>query len=328
MENTGGGLFLPYIQFDAGLASSPALMLSAGGGPPRPVTLDTGSLGIVIPRTAVGPHAVPMPDAPPAPRSGSGDRYHGEWFLAPVRVSGGDGTGFTTCKPVPVFGATADGGGPLAADSPPGVMGVGIRGLDRDFWNLWNPFLNLPEMETGEFSTGFILSRRGVIFGYSDCALDDFHTFPTNCAHDDRQLTPLARVTLSPPAGSPVEPYTCTVPFLLDTGLGTMVITPPDGQAPPDPAFANPDQDLVPAVDVTVELQTQAGDWRTFWNFNSAGCSRRPDAPAAVRLGAPGSFGMGSAGRHLLAHCDYLVDLQFGHRGASGIVGLRSAAGA
>lgn len=323
-----GSLFLPYIQPDADLRNSPALTLSAGGGPPRPVTMDTGSLGIVIPRTAVGPNAVPLPNPPPAPGySSSGNSYQGEWLLAPVQVSGRDGTSFTTSRPVPVFGATADGNGPLNTDSGLGMMGVGIRGLDVDAGNTWNPFLNLPQMQTGEFRTGYILSRYGVIFGYPQSAIGDFQTFQTNCAFHDKQLTPLARVTLYPPAGTPLTPYINVAPFLLDTGLGYMIITPPAGQAPPHAAFSDADQNLVPAVDVAVELQTQSGDWQTFWNFNSSGCGLQPDTPDKVRLAMPGGFGMSNTSRHLLAMYDYLVDLQFGPAGASGTIGLRNPLG-
>jgi hypothetical protein len=327
MDNTLPGLFLSFLE-DA-IPRGPSLKLRAGNGANRTVMVDTGSQGIVLPWDAIGNDAVVMPEpTPPTPSySSSGNKYQGTWMLATVQITGENGATFTTSKPVPVFGATSANGEPVTGESTLGMMGVGIRGLDQDPHNSMNAFLNLPQMEQGEFRTGYILSRWGVWFGYPASVVGEFQTFPTNCAFHDKQLTPVARVTLTPPAGSPLTAYTHLGPLLMDTGLGEMILTTPQDQTPPDAGFGDPKGNLVPGVDVALALQDGSGAWQTLWEFNSSQCSRQPDAPAFVRLVPPGGYGMTNTGRHLLARYDYLADLQFSGTGASGVVGLRPRPG-
>lgn len=327
MNDTLPGLFLPFLE-DA-VTHGPSLTVRAENGPPHVVTVDTGSQGIVLPASFVGPDAEDMhPPTLPTPHySSSNTTFNGKWKLATVQVTGREGASFTTSRRVPVFSATGVIRDHKSLPLAVGMMGVGIRGLDTDPENSINAFLNLPQMANGVFRTGYILRREGAWFGYPDSVKDEFQTFPTNCAFHDKQLTPVARVTLTPPAGSPLTAYTHLGPFLMDTGLGEMILTTPPSQQPPDPAFLGSDGNLAQGVDVALALQDGSGTWQTFWEFNSSQCSRQPDVPQYVRLVKASGFGMSNTGRHLLATYEYLADLQFAPTGASGVVGLRLRSG-
>ncbi|HEV2734583.1 MAG TPA: hypothetical protein VGV85_07080 [Longimicrobiaceae bacterium] len=317
MTSTTTGIFLPYTGASPDLTDYLTFSVAVGGGPAHSMVMDTGSSGIVVPASRIV-RSRPMPNPPPAPRySSSGNTYTGQWVLATIELAAGDGQTFSTAQPVAVFAATAANGQP-----EPGVsmMGVGIRGLDGDAGNVMNPFLNLPEMAGGEFRTGYVLTAAGVQFGYDEAEMATFTTFPTNCADPD--TTPVATVTLTPPAGSALHPYANTAPLLLDTGISYMIVTPRQGQAQPDAGYEETlgtQTQLVGGVGVSLALGTE-----TIWEFDTRDCGR-PATPAYARFARPSPTGIINTGRHLLKTFDYLVDVRFGPGGASGVVGLRPA---
>ena len=325
MNDTPSSRVLRYRGDGAIAAHSPTLDVRVGGGSFRPMTMDTGSLGIVVPLSAIPEYTFVGNGT--FGYSSSGRQYTGIYVLATVEVRDPFGEGFVTAGPIEVFGVQTLNGEPLTPEEAEGMgmMGVGIRGLDPRIPS--NPFLYLPEMASGEFRTGYILTSRGVCFGYDEAEMDGFGTFATDCAPPGTAGTPLARATLTPSAESGLPPYTNTAPFLLDTGIGYTIVTPPDGTTPPELA-TGPDGTLAAGVSVAVEVQSDTGEWQSFWPpFVTREIS--PDAPGSVRLAVPGTGepGIVNTGRGPLEVCDYLVDVQLGPGGAHGRIGLRPAAG-
>jgi hypothetical protein len=314
---TATGIQLPYTDPTPDLSGYLTFTVRVGGGEAHSMVMDTGSSGIVVAASRISSWT-PMPDPPAPPRySSSGNSYSGEWVLAAVELTAADGQTFTTARPVAVFAATGMEGGP-----EPGVsmMGVGIRGLHGDARNVMNPFLNLPEMAAGEFRTGYVLTREGVRFGYDEAEMATFATFSTNCA--DPGTTPAATVTLTPPAGSALRPYTDTAPLLLDTGISYMIVTPRQDGARPDAGYletVGTHEQWVGGVAVSLEL-----GGATIWSFDTDDFGE-PGTPEYARFARPSPTGIINTGRHLLASYDYLVDVTFGPEGASGVVGLRPA---
>ncbi len=318
MTSTATGIFLPYTGASPDLTDYLTFTVAVGGGPAHSMVMDTGSIGIVVPASRIV-RSTPLSPQPPAPSySSSGNTYDGEWVLATVELTAGDGQAFTTARPVAVFAATAKPGQP-----EPGVsmMGVGIRHQPGSPpLALLNPFFNLPEMAAGQFRTGYILTAHAVQFGHDEAEMGTFATFPTNCGCPD--TTPVATVTLAPPAGSGLHPYADTAPFLLDTGISYMIVTPRQGQAQPDAGYEETlgtQTQLVGGVGVSLALGTE-----TIWEFDTDDCGQ-PGTPAYARFARPSTAGIINTGRHLLRSYDYLVDVQLGPDGASGVVGLRPA---
>lgn len=318
MTSTATGIFLPYTGASPDLTDFLTFSVAVGGGPAHSMVMDTGSSGIVVSASRIG-RSTPISPQPPAPGySSSGNTYDGEWVLATVELTAGDGQSFTTTRQVAVFAAKAKPGEPEPDVS---MMGVGIRHQPAALsLGLLNPFFNLPGMAEGKVPTGYIITREGVHFGYDEAEKESFTTFGTNCAYPD--TTPVATVTLTPPAGSELDPYTNTAPLLLDTGISYMIVTPRLGQAWPDAGYEETlgtQTQLVGGVGVSLVLGTE-----TIWEFDTGGCGQA-GTPAYARFAKPSPTGIINTGRHLLEWYDYLVDVQLGTAGASGVVGLRRA---
>lgn len=318
MTSTTTGIFLPYAGASPDLTDYLTFSVGVGGGVAHSMVMDTGSSGIVVPASRIV-RSTRLAVQPPAPRySSSGNSYSGEWVLATVELAAGDGQSFATAQPVAVFAATAANGQPEPDVS---MMGVGIRQqAGCPSLGVMNPFFNLPEMAAGQFRTGYVLTAAGVQFGYDEAEMATFATFPTNCADPD--TTPFATVTLTPPAGSGLQPYTNTAPLLLDTGISYMIVTPRLGQAQPDAGYEETlgtQTQLVGGVGVSLALGTE-----TIWEYDTADCGQ-PGTPAYARFARPSPTGIINTGRHLLKSYDYLVDVQLGPSGASGVIGLRPA---
>ena len=304
MPAISAGKFFGYVNPDPHLESFALFSIRVDGGESVRVVMDTGSNGIVLGSDLVKGGTV-MDPQPPAPSySSSGNSYEGQWVLASVELTGLDGETFTTANPVAVFAAT-------------NVQGVSMMGVSTRFPDAgdeFNVFLNLPEMVAGQYRKGYILTREGVWFGYGEAEIQTFRPLLPSTPAALAQ----AMVTLTPPTGSGLRPYTETAPFLLDTGIDYMIVTPPSGTLPP-PGYQHavgPHEQWISGVGVEVSLGGQP-----VWSFDT-GEFGEPGKPAYGRfgIGKPPTAGIINTGRHLLEVYDYLADVE------SGQVGLRPAA--
>lgn len=311
-QSTPTGLFLTYANADPGLFNALQLTVRVNGGNPQQVLMDTGSTGIVISKNCVGGNPQPLPDPPPNPSySSSGNSYTGQWVLATVEVLSPDGNSFVTPQPIAVF----------AADQDVFMMGVGVRPEHPSAG--FNPFTSLPQMANGQFRRGYILTSTGVQFGYGQADVATFTTFPFDVTAQPPK--PLATVTLTPDPSLNLQPYSNTAPFLFDTGISYMIVTPVLGNLPEtgyQQQVQTPKgqtQAFKPGVTVAVSIGGQA-----VWSFDTSECpvysaAGVPNAsvPEYARFAQPSAQGILNTGRHLLQVYDYLIDLD------SNLLGLR-----
>ncbi len=186
---------IPYVNnpFGTQTASDPAILATLGSGQSsltQAVLLDTGSRGIIV-SAAAFPEISQSPDDP----SGTifywsdGNKYVGFWHDMTVSFPGATGTNVSgpATATVPVFFVqyivTLAGNWPekdrsdtsvSVAPASDGIMNFGI-GFDRtgegttpengDANQNYNAFLNLPQMQAGTMTAGFILTATGLQLG-------------------------------------------------------------------------------------------------------------------------------------------------------------------
>ena len=278
-----------------------------GGGDMHHIVMDTGSTGIVVSAGFIK-ESTPLENPPRPPSySSSGKTYKGKWVYTSFELFGGkrgENRGFTIDK-IPVFA--------VEGSSLVSMMGVGIR--SRIYDHRFNPFLNLPQMEDTGFPKGYMLSKFNATFGYSQEEKAGFSLFSIA---GDHSYLPKAGVTLTPPVKTGLARYTLNAPFLLDTGLSYMIITPIKEGPQPDRGYATDKKHhpLIQGIHTSVSLYPQTGGAPVSWSFCT---DDTPDkkSPKYVRFGKPGSHGIINTGRHMMAEYDYLVDLD------DQVIGLR-----
>jgi hypothetical protein len=147
---------------------------SVNGGTVGSYTVDTGSVGTVVPASEV-------PDIPDGALSGSltysssGLKLTGVWATLPVSFpqavnATGASVGAQATVPVlAVTDASCTGSGVNSGKcrgTIPHMLGVGFgRGTTAEKSPAYNPFLNLTEMVAGTMRRGYIIGRRGLSLG-------------------------------------------------------------------------------------------------------------------------------------------------------------------
>jgi hypothetical protein len=144
------------------------------GGLEEAFTVDTGSVGVVLPAGDV-PN---IPAGSPAGRltySSSGLQLDGVWVTEPMTfpdavASGGAAAVATTSVPVlAVTSSTCTGVGVNAGSCTgtiPHQLGIGFgRGTEVQQSPVYNPALNLVDMAGGTMWRGYMIERQGLVFG-------------------------------------------------------------------------------------------------------------------------------------------------------------------
>ncbi|MCV7346376.1 hypothetical protein [Mycolicibacterium rhodesiae] len=282
---------------------------SVNGGPTSPFTVDTGSVGVVVPAAEV-PN-IPA-DSPPGSLtySSSGLELTGVWVTASVafpQAVHATGTGATAQAAVPVLAVTSsrcrgDGvNSGRCTGAIPHMLGVGFgRGTTARAAPTHNPFLNLAAMNAGTMRRGYLIGRDGLSLGLT--------TANVTGAWDMQQLTS---------AGAPVEgPHndwlTPTGGFqsgsgpmhsgkvLIDTGLLDMIVE----------ADGLPSGGTVPAG---TAMTVTVGDLRYSFAVGDGG----PQTPTDVHRAPARNGTFVNTGLRALGHYDLLYDAD------GGILGLR-----
>ena len=296
-----------------------SVTVSVGNGPQRLVQVDTGSVGLIVWRGAIGPAAVPQG---PGEReyNSSGRIFRGRYFLTRIAFQTPEGTVQTVR--LRVLGVERQDCDPAKPDCPRqggaalrqvGVLGVGFdrpaytRGdlLDQSD----NPFLNLEPMRDGSMPRRYMLSTHSIELGGTASSPAGFAALPLTIrthgqggAPDD-WARPAACYTLTSSTDRHFGPV-CTK-LLVDSGLPEMILTLPPSQRPAgfacDPRCPNGWQATI-----------RAGN-ALDWEFKTG----EPGAPSYVRWGLNGNTTQINTGRTLLDHFDYLYDADLG------IVGFR-----
>jgi hypothetical protein len=226
---------VPYVGTPnfANLSSLLTVEAQVNGGTVKNYTIDTGSVGVVVPASEV-PNIPANSPSGSITYSSSGLQLNGVWATLPMTfpqaVNGYGGSEVATAT-VPVLAVTSSsctGVGPNAGNCTgaiPHQLGVGFgRGTTVQTSPVYNPFLNLAEMTAGTMRRGYIIQRAGLVLGLTAANVgSSFVTqtltsagTPAAGTHND-WVTPTGGFTL----GS-VMPATGVV--LIDTGLTDMIL--------------------------------------------------------------------------------------------------------
>jgi hypothetical protein len=206
---------------------------SVNGGTVSSYTVDTGSVGMVVPASEV-------PNIPAGSPSGSltysssGLRLTGVWATLPVsfpqavNATGADVAAQATVPVLAVTGSSCTGSGVNSGrctGTIPHMLGVGFgRGTTAETSPAYNPFLNLTEMVAGTMRRGYIIGRGGLSLGLTGSNFTGTWTMqpltnagtPAAGAHND-WTTPAGGFKVG--SGS-----TLSGRALIDTGLLDMIV--------------------------------------------------------------------------------------------------------
>jgi hypothetical protein len=207
---------MPFTS-DSSLTDGLHVFAVPGGGSPHRFQVDTGSVGILVPRQRLGPD---YQDFDPSRDTefgyvSSGKVYWGQWVRVPVVLgvpAMWDGTGNYPVAHVEVFAVDR----PVGFDG--GVLGIGfaIGGL-ADSGPARNPLLHL-DYQGAKLSQGYIVSSQAIDAGLTslNTAGFAFGTLKRNASGYD-WMQPTGRLGL--PGGFSVE-----LPVLMDTGIDEVLL--------------------------------------------------------------------------------------------------------
>jgi hypothetical protein len=296
---------VPYISTSS-LANGFFVSAALGGGPPHSFQVDTGSVGIVVPRQKLGPDYQdfdPSLDIPFGYIS-SGKNYLGQWVRVPVVLGvppGWDGTGDYPVADVEVFAVDQP------DDFPGGVLGIGfgIGGL-ADGGPGRNPLLHLA-YQGEHLGRGYIVTTQGIDAGLTSLNSQGF-AFITLGPNDTGEdwLQPLGHYNLSG-AVNPAIPAG-DLRILIDTGIDYMILWLRDVGAQPDVPSGTP----FPGG-ISVSISAPPADPVLTYDFVTQAVGQ-PMAPSYVEWRVGDGI---NTGRNVLAGVDYLYDA------AAGRVGFR-----
>ncbi|MBE7190796.1 MAG: hypothetical protein INR67_21130, partial [Jatrophihabitans endophyticus] len=228
-------------------AGSPQVALSIGGGAVHDFTIDTGSLGLVVPKEDV-PASLVAAGGPKGEigYSSSGLSYAGFWTTTSVSFTDADGSplrdsaGNALTELLPVLVVTQSYSDGVALDGDIGAptqlgVGFGRASADKDGVPLTvanNAFLNLPGEADGTMRPGYIIGKNSVTIGLT--------TADAGSGWALGKLTPSADTSTgvggatnwsTPSAVITVNGKTSTGTVLVDTGLDRAQLGWPDAPA-------------------------------------------------------------------------------------------------
>jgi hypothetical protein len=295
----------------ADLTSTLKVQVSVNGGPASSYTVDTGSVGTIVPASEV-------PSIPPGSPNGtltyssSGLQLTGVWATVPVsfpqavNAAGANAAAQARVPVLAVTGSRCTGSGVNSGrctGAIPHMLGVGFgRGTTVQSSPAYNPFLNLTEMVAGTMRRGYIIGHGGLSLGLTRSNVAGAWTMQplTNAG------TPAAGVRndwTTPAGGFQVgSGATLSGAALIDTGLLDMIIE--DASLPSSGTVAA-------GTAMTITLGSLS------YSFGVG--DRRAQTPTSVNY-APATHGtFVNTGLRALGHYDVLFDADGGH------LGLRAA---
>jgi hypothetical protein len=279
-----------------------------GGGAPHAFLVDTGSVGILVPRGTLGPDFQefdPSLDIAFGYVS-SGNTYMGQWVKVPVVLgvpAAWDGTGDYPVAHVDVFAVDQ----PAVFDGGVFGIGFGIGGL-ADGGPARNPLLHL-RYQGARLSQGYIASAQGVDVGLTSTNTEGFEFIALERNASGRDwVQPLGSVALSGDSGA--DGFNADLPILMDTGIDEMILWVSAENAP----AGLPSDSAFPAgisVNVSAPPADSGIEPALQYSFVTGDVSQ-PMAPAQVEW----RIGDGiNTGRNVLAGADYLYDAAGGNIG-------------
>jgi hypothetical protein len=223
-----------HVPFTAKSTLAAGFHVSAalGGGAPHAFLVDTGSVGILVPRNTLGPD---YQDFDPSQDIefqyvSSGNVYWGQWVEVPVVLgvpATWDGTGDYPVAQIEVFAVDQP------ADFDGGVFGIGfgIGGL-ADGGPARNPLLHLT-YQGAPLSRGYIVSTQGIDAGLTLLNTEGFAFIVLNRdASAEDWMQPIGSLRLS--GDFSAQGFSADLPILMDTGIDDMILWVSTNHAPPN----------------------------------------------------------------------------------------------
>ena len=298
---------IPFTS-DSSLATGFRVRAALGRGRPHVFLVDTGSVGILVPRHALGPD---YQDVNPSldvefGYISNGNVYHGQWVKVPVVLgvpASWDGTGDFPIAQIEVF----------AVDQPAnfngGVFGIGfaIGGL-ADGGPARNPLLRVKYMDL-PVSAGYIVSTNGIEVGPNPLGTEGFAFIDLQRhAVGDDWMQPSGSIQLA--EDSSTDHFDADLPFLMDTGISEMILWVSKNDDP----LNLPSHQAFPRG-ITANVSAPPANWPVEpalqYSFVT-GDTSQPMAPSQVEW----RVGHGiNTGRRVLAGADYLYDSTAGRVG-------------
>jgi hypothetical protein len=296
---------------ESSLTSGLHVIAALGDGAPHVFQVDTGSVGVLAPRSVLGPDYQQFDRSQDIEfqYASSGKKYCGQWVRVPVVLgvpADWDGTGDYPIAHVEVF----------AVDQPAGwdggMFGVSfaIGGL-ADGGPARNPLLHM-RYQGAQLSPGYIVTPQGIDAGLTSLNTDGFAFIALDRdASGEDWVQPLGSYSLSGVVTS--EAIGGDLPILMDTGIGDMILwlgaDDPQPSVPPGAAFP---------AGVSVGISAPPADFGDEPALQYAfvtGDVSQPMAPSQVEW----RIGNGiNTGRNVFAGADYLYDA------AGGRIGFRA----
>lgn len=289
------------------LTSTLKVQAQVNGGTVGTYTVDTGSVGVIVPASEV-PNIPANAPAGSLTYSSSGLKLTGVWTTMPLvfpqAVGSGPLSGKVATATLPVLAVTSGsctGSGVNSANctgSIPHMLGVGYgRDTTVQTAPTYNPFLTLSEMTAGTMRRGYTIARGGITLGI------------TSVSSSGYAMTALTSAG-TPAAGSKNDWTTVSGSFtvgssktmsgtiLLDTGLLNMIVE--DASLPQSGTLSTGT-----AMTVTVGAKSYA--------FKLGDGGQQTPTSASYAIASHGTFL--NTGLRALGHFDYLFDADGGYMG-------------
>jgi hypothetical protein len=217
----------------ANLSSLLQVQMQVNGGATKNFTIDTGSVGIVVPASEV-PAIPPNSPAGSLTYSSSGLKLTGVWATVPVSfpsavASGGASATATAMVPVLAVTSSVCTGVGVNAGSCTGTiphqLGIGFgRGSSVQASPVYNAALNLTDMANGTMRRGYMVQREGLLLGLTSTNVNPGYGMqtltsagtPAAGTHND-WLTPSGGFVIG--SGNQLNGI-----VLMDTGLLDMIL--------------------------------------------------------------------------------------------------------
>jgi hypothetical protein len=279
------------------------MFASVGGGPQHYVEIDTGSRGLVIPKSILGRGAIGPGPPGHITYTSDGKEFLGHYWLAPLKLSAGGAT--VTTVPIRVLAVEAARCAPgyprCRSTQIGGVMGVGFaRGSPSSMPpELTNAFLALTGVTEGSMHPGYIIRRSSVTLGISAGNQAGFNELPLTPGGTGPGDWNTESGCFSFPR-LPAYPRQCGT-VLVDTGLPSAIIGLPKTQRPASMRSTIPD-----GTPIRIDVGLPRGPSVLSYGFTT-GATNQPQAPTSIRwAGDPKPFV--NTSRHPIALYDYLFD--------------------
>jgi hypothetical protein len=300
---------------DSSLSGGLHMHAAMGGGPSHRFQVDTGSVGILVPRAVLGGQYQSFDPSQDIEFQyvSDGRSYWGQWVSVPVFLgvpSNWDGTGDYPTTQIEVFAVDHAFDGDKREDFVGGMLGIGFAiGGKADGGPARNPLLNLT-YQGMSLSAGYIISSSAIELGLTSTNTAGFAFIQltmNDCGTDWMQ--PQGSVAMSGP--DITTTFQQDLPVLMDTGIAEMILWLSADLMPLKNVAVN--TQFPPNYEISIALPpTDTGTDSVLQYSFTTGDSSQPMSPSEVVW----NIGSGiNTGANVLAGYDYLYDSDGGRIG-------------